>query len=134
MTETIWGARRPRPHWLVPVAVVGATVLFVLTSVVVSYNRLVSRRASADRSFADLDAQLQRRNDLIPNLVGAVKGALNQEQAVFGELARARANYAGASSPTDKFDASNQVSSALSRLLVIVENYPDLKSNQNIQD
>src|SRR5437763_17196249 len=109
MTATIWGGRRLRPRWLVPVAVVGATVLFVLISVVVSYTRLVSRRASADRSFADLDAQLQRRNDLIPNLVGAVKGALNQEQTVFGELARARASYAGASSVSQKFDASNQI-------------------------
>src|SRR5437588_8210917 len=95
---------------------------------------MVDKRGSVDRSFADLNAQLQRRNDLIPNLVNAVRGALNQEQAVFGELARARQNYAGARSTQDKFAASNQIDAGLSRLLVIVENYPQLRSNQNIQD
>jgi LemA protein len=123
-----------RPRWLVPVGIAVGLLVLIVLPMIASYNGMVNKQTAVDQSFADLDAQLQRRNDLIPNLVGAVKGALNQEQAVFGELARARASYAGAASPTDKFDASNQISSALSRLLVIVENYPDLKSNANIQD
>src|SRR5581483_572720 len=81
-----------------------------------------------------LDATLQRRHDLIPQLIGAVRGALGQEQKVFGDLAKARENYAGASTPTDKVAASNQEGAALSRLLVIVENYPQLQSIQAVQD
>ena len=133
MAENLWGERR-KPRWLVPGVIVGAVIVFVVIPVIVSYNGLVGRRASADRFFADLDVQLQRRNDLIPNLVGAVRGELNQEQAVFGELARARQSYAGASSPAQKFDASNQIDAGLWRLLVIVESYPQLRSSQNIQD
>jgi LemA protein len=127
-------APRPRPRWLVPAIVCGAIALLVVVPLVVSYNGLVSKQASVDQSFADLDAQLQRRNDLIPNLVAAVRGVLNQEQTVFGELARARASYAGASTPNQKFDASNQIDAGLGRLLVIVENYPQLRSSTNIQD
>jgi LemA protein len=123
-----------RPRWLIPVIVLGAIVLLVVLPLIGSYNGLVDKEESVDQSFADLDAQLQRRNDLIPNLVAAVRGALQQEQAVFGEIARARQNYAGASTPEDKFDASNELGSALGRLLVIVESYPQLQSNQNIQD
>ena len=123
-----------RPRWLIPLVIVGAVLLLLVLPLVGAYNGLVDKEESVDQSFADLDAQLQRRNDLIPNLVAAVRGALEQEQAVFGELARARQNYAGAGSPEETFEASNEVSSALGRLLVIVENYPQLQSNQNIQD
>ena len=123
-----------RPRWLVPVVVVAAILLLVVAPLIGTYNGLVDKDTAADQSFADLDTQLQRRNDLIPNLVAAVKGALNQEQAVFGEIARARANYAGASSPQAKSAADGQIEGALGRLLVIVEQYPQLKSNQNIQD
>lgn len=123
-----------RPRWLVPVAVVVGIVLLIVLPLVGTYNGLVDKDTAADQSFADLDSQLQRRNDLIPNLVGAVKGALNQEQAVFGEIARARANYAGASSPAAKSEANGQIEGALARLLVIVEQYPQLRSNENIKD
>ena len=122
-----------RPRWIVPAIIVGIVVILaiILGS---SYNGLVDKRGQVDRSFADLDAQLQRRNDLIPNLVNAVRGALGQEQAVFGEIARARQNYAGARTDQQKIDAANQVDGAIGRLLVIVENYPQLQSNQNIRD
>lgn len=123
-----------RPRWLIPVVILGAIVLLVVVPLVSTYNNLVGKEAQVDRSFADLDAQLQRRNDLIPNLVAAVRGALNQEQAVFGEIARARQNYAGARSIEDKAEADAQLESALARLLVIVEQYPQLRSNENIQD
>jgi LemA protein len=127
-------ARRARPGWLIPLVIVGALVLLVVLPLAGSYNSMVDREETVERSFADLDAQLQRRNDLIPNLVAAVRGALQQEQAVFGEIARARADLAGAETPEETFEASNEVSSALSRLLVIVEAYPQLQSNENVRD
>ena len=123
-----------RPRWLVPAIIVGAVLLVVVVWPITSYNGLVDKDTAVDNSFADLDSQLQRRNDLIPNLVASVKAALNQEQAVFGELARARQNYAGASSDEDKIDAADDISRGIGRLLVIVENYPQLRSNENIQD
>jgi LemA protein len=125
---------RPRPRWLVPGVVVGGLVLVLVIALVGSYNGLVDRESRVDQSFADLDAQLQRRNDLIPNLVAAVRAALNQEQVVFGELARARANYAGARTDEERLDAAAETDAALARLLVIVEAYPQLQSNQNIRD
>ena len=123
-----------RSKWIIPVAVLGGLLLLVVLPLMGSYNGLVDKEEGVDQSFADLDAQLQRRNDLIPNLVAAVQGALQQEQAVFGEIARARQNYAGAESNEERLEAANEVSGAIGRLLVIVESYPDLKSNQNIQD
>jgi LemA protein len=122
------------PRWLIPLVAVGVVVLVIVRPLVGTYNSLVQKDAAVDKAFADLDVQLQRRYDLVPNLVAAVKGALNQEQAVFGEIARARQNYAGARSPDEKVTAANQLEGAIGRLLVIVENYPQLKSNQNIQD
>jgi LemA protein len=123
-----------RPRWLIPVAIVVGVLVVIVLPLVGSYNGLVGRQAAVDQSFADLDAQLQRRNDLIPNLVSAVRGALNQEQAVFGELARARQAYAGARTPQDKLAAAGQVDSGIGRLLAIVESYPQLRSNENIRD
>jgi len=119
---------------VVPIAVVVGVILLIVIGFASSYNGLVSRRASVDQSFADLDAQLQRRNDLIPNIVNAVRAALKQEQAVFGEIARARQGYAGAQTVQQKAQASATIDSALARLLVIVENYPQLRSNENIRD
>lgn len=132
MTAALSSLRSRR--WFVPVAVLTGAFLVLVLPLIGSYNGIVDKEAAADQSFADLDAQLQRRNDLIPNLVGAVKGILNQEQAVFGELARARAAYSGARTPEEKFAASNQVESGLGRLLVIVENFPQLRSSENVRD
>jgi LemA protein len=131
-TASQW--RTSRPRWLVPLAVVVGVLLVIVLPVIASYNGLVDKESAVDNSFADLDAQLQRRNDLIPNLVNAVRGALNQEQAVFGELARARQAYAGARTPEAKFDASNQIETGIGRLLAIVENFPQLRSSENIRD
>jgi LemA protein len=127
-------SRPRRPRWLVPVIVVAAIVLLLVLPLIGSYNGMVDKDTAVDQSFADLDAQLQRRHDLLPNLVGAVRGALQQEQAVSGEIARARQHYAGANSPAETFKASNEESSALARLLVVVEAYPQLQSNTNIRD
>lgn len=123
-----------RPKWLIPVAVVVGIFVVLVLPIIGVYNGMVGQEAAVDQAFADLDTQLQRRNDLIPNLVSAVRGALNQEQAVFGEIARARTQYAGARTLEDKAEAAGQVESALARLLVIVEQYPQLRSNDNIRD
>ena len=123
-----------RPRWLVPVAVVGGIVLLFVLVLAGTYNGMVDRDTRVDQAFADLDSQLQRRNDLIPNLVNAVKAVLQQEQQVFGELARARANYAGARTPEQKIEAANQVDAGIGRLLAIFEAYPQLRSNENVRD
>jgi LemA protein len=80
-------------------------------------------------AWAEVDNLLQRRNDLIPNLVETVKGFAAQEQAVFGQIADARARLAGAKSPQERIAAGQAMDSALGRLLVVVENYPQLKSD-----
>ena len=127
-------ARSRRPGWLIPLAVIAAILLLIAIPVIGSYNGLVTKRNEVRQQFANVDVQLQRRNDLIPNLVNAAKAALGQEQQVFGEIADARTRYAGAQDNNEKIEASNQMSGALSRLLVIVEQYPQLQSNQNIRD
>jgi LemA protein len=94
-------------------------------------NTLVTKNEAVKAAWSQVDIALQRRADLIPNLVETVKGIAGQEQAVFGEIARARSALLSASTPADKIAANNQVSSALGRLLALSENYPQLKSNEN---
>jgi len=105
---------------------------FVLGSAFVSWrNQMAIKREAVNAAWAQVDVVLQRRADLIPNLVETVKGYAVQEQTVFGDIAAARAALVGAKTPADKIAANGQLDSALSRLLVIVENYPQLKSNEN---
>ena len=94
-------------------------------------NQMAIKREAVNAAWAQVDVVLQRRADLIPNLVETVKGYAAQEQKVFGDIAAARAALIGAKSPADKIAANGQLDSALSRLLVVVENYPQLKSNEN---
>jgi LemA protein len=94
-------------------------------------NQMAVKHVAIDAAWAQVDVVLQRRADLIPNLVETVKGYATQEQVVFGDIAKARAALIGAKTPTDKIAANGQLDSALSRLLVVVENYPQLKSNEN---
>jgi len=96
-----------------------------------NYNTFVSMDEAVKGSWAQVENQLQRRYDLIPNLVETVKGYAKQEKDVLIEVTNARAKVGGATSVPDKISANNELSSALSRLLVVVERYPDLKSNQN---
>ncbi len=96
-----------------------------------SYNRFVGQEEAIKTQWAQVENQLQRRNDLIPNLVETVKGYATQEQVVFKAIADSRAKLAGATTPEQKIEAANEQSSALARLLVIVENYPILKSNES---
>lgn len=94
-------------------------------------NQMAIKREAVNAAWAQVDVVLQRRADLIPNLVETVKGYAVQEQTVFGAIAAARAALIGAKTPSDKIAANGQLDSALGRLLVIVENYPQLKSNEN---
>ena len=96
-------------------------------------NQMVTKRESVNAAWAQVDVVLQRRADLIPNLVETVKGYAAQEVTVYGDIAKARSALIGASTPADKIAANGQLDSALSRLLVVVENYPQLKSNANFQ-
>ena len=94
-----------------------------------SYNRFVSQEEAIKTQWSQVENQLQRRNDLIPNLVEATKGFAQQERDVFQAIADSRAKLAGAGTPDAKMAAANEQSSALARLLVVVENYPTLKSD-----
>ena len=105
---------------------------FVLGSAYISRrNQMAVKREAVNAAWAQVDVVLQRRADLIPNLVQTVKGYAVQEQTVFGDIAAARAAMMGAKTPADKIAANGQLDSALSRLMVIVENYPQVKSNEN---
>ena len=94
-----------------------------------SYNRFTTNEEAIKAQWGQVENQLQRRNDLIPNLVETVKGYAAHEKEVFQAVADARARLAGATTPVEKIEAANQASSALSRLLVVVENYPQLKAD-----
>lgn len=100
-------------------------------SMVGDRNSMVTERNEIDARWAQVDNDMKRRADLIPNLVETVKGYAKQEQSVIGEIADARSALMGARSRPDEINANNQLSGALGRLLVIQERYPDLKSNEN---
>ncbi len=108
-------------------------ILGVIGWLVGFYNGLVKMEKAIEGQWAQVENQYQRRFDLIPNLVNSVKGMMKQEQEVFGKIAEARTHYAGARTLEEKVGAANQVESALARLLVIMENYPQLKSAENVQ-
>ena len=115
-------------------AVVGLLALIGLIiggAYVSSRNEMVRKNEAIKQAWAQVDVVLQRRADLIPNLVATVKGYAQQEVKVFGDIANARAALLSARTPADKIAANGQLDGALGRLLAIVENYPNLKSNQN---
>jgi LemA protein len=117
---------------LIIAGVVALIVIFGLYSFLKgNYNNFVTLDEAVKASWAQAENQLQRRYDLIPNLVETVKGYAKQEKDVLVEVTNARAKVGGAASVPEKISANNELSSALSRLLVVVERYPDLKSNQN---
>ncbi len=115
-------------------AVLGVLFLSLLGWFVGGYNGMVTQRNKVDQVGAQLDSAYQRRFDLVPNLVESVKGSQLQEQKVFGDIAAARTQYGGAKTTEDRLAAAGQYESALSRLLVVMENYPQLASNQNVQN
>jgi len=114
--------------------VLGVLLLIVLVvggSLMGTRNQLVTLRESVNGAWAQVDVDLQRRADLIPNLVETVKGYAKQEQEVFGAIANARAGLLNARNPQERIQANQQLDSAIGRLLVVVENYPQLRSNEN---
>jgi LemA protein len=116
--------------WIIPVGIILVLVVWGVST----YNRLVSQNVAIDAQWAQVENQFQRRFDLIPNLVNTVKGIAAQEQEVFGAIADARTRYSGATTPDERAKAAGQVESALGRLLVITENYPQLQSSQAFRD
>lgn len=113
---------------LIVLAVVAVILVVVGVGI---YNGLVSGEAAVDNAFANIDVQLQRRNDLIPNLVATVQGYAAHEQEVIDSVTEARARMMSATTPDEKIAADGELSSALSRLLAISEAYPELKANEN---
>jgi LemA protein len=105
--------------------------LFAFGQYVGVRNTLVTKNEAVKAAWSQVDIVLQRRADLIPNLVETVKGYAGQEQKVFGDIAAARSRLLSAGTPTDKIAANQQLDGAIGRLLLIVENYPQLKSNEN---
>src|SRR5271166_3115455 len=116
---------------IVVVVVIGLIALFVFGQYVGVRNTLVTKNEAVKAAWSQVDIVLQRRADLIPNLVETVKGYAQQEQTVFGDIAKARSALLSAGNPSDKIAANQQLDGALGRLLLIVENYPQLKSNEN---
>lgn len=117
--------------FLVVLAVLLVIALILGSSFIGRRNQMAIKREAVNAAWAQVDVVLQRRADLIPNLVETVKGFAAQEQTVFGDIAKARSALLGAHSPAEKIAANGQLDSALGRLLVVVENYPQLKSNEN---
>jgi LemA protein len=115
---------------------IGILIVLIIVLIFVSWyvrsrNNLITLDENINAGWAEIDNQLQRRSDLIPNLVATVKGFAAQEQEIFSDIANARAKLAGAGTVAETAEGDNEMRGALSRLLVVVENYPDLKSNQN---
>jgi LemA protein len=116
----------------VPILIVLVIVALIFGGMYISRrNQMVVKSQAVTAAWSQVDVVLQRRADLIPNLVETVKGIAAQEQTVFGDIAKARSQLLNAQAPTDRIAANGQLDSALGRLLAIAENYPQLKSNEN---
>ncbi len=116
---------------IVVVVIIGVIGFAFFGSYVSTRNTLVTKNEAVKSAWSQVDIVLQRRADLIPNLVETVKGYAQQEQTVFGDIAKARSALLSAGTPQQKIAANGQLDGALGRLLLIVENYPQLKSNEN---
>lgn len=113
------------------VVAIGLVLLLVFGSYVSSKNQMVAKDNDVKAAYSDIDTTLQRRADLIPNLVETVKGYAKHEETVFADIANARAGLLNAHTPEGKFQANGQLDGAIGRLLALSESYPDLKANQN---
>lgn len=119
-----------KKSWIIVLVVVVVLAIYGIST----YNSLVSHNEQVDAQWAKVETQYQRRFDLIPNLVNSVKGILTQEKTIFTQIAEARTRYSKASNANEKAVAASEVESALSQLLVIMENYPQLNSSANVAD
>lgn len=113
--------------WIIPIIIIAVVGLFVM----ILYNSLVSLRNRVKNSWAQIDVQLKRRNDLIPNLVNTVKGYMKHEKSVLENITKARSAVMTARDVKEKADASNALSNTLKSLFAVSENYPNLQANQN---
>jgi LemA protein len=120
---------RNKTKWIV----IGIIVLILVINIISGYNRLVNLNEDVENKLSQVDNQLQRRNDLIPNLVETVKGFAAQEKEVLKNVTDARTKLSGASTLEEKAEGDAELTNALSRLLVVVENYPELKSDANFR-
>lgn len=126
-------AKKLSTGWIVGIVIIAVLVIIVL-SVVGVYNSLVRAEVNVDNAWAQVQTAYQRRADLIPNLVETVKGARDFEQETLIAITQARSAWTSAKTAEEQVAAANQMESALSRLLVVVENYPQLKATQAFQD
>ena len=110
-----------------------AIIAIIAIMAIAGYNGMISKREAVDSALSDLDVMLQRRADLIPNLVSTVKGYTNHENEVIDKITEARAKLTNANSVEEKSEANNELSNSLKALMVVVENYPDLKSSENFK-
>ena len=111
--------------------VIGVVVVLLGSILIGSYNKMVTGKENVTTSYSNLDVMLERRADLIPNLVSTVKGYTSHENEVIDKITKARENLVNASNIDDKAKANDELTSSLNALLVVVENYPDLKSSAN---
>ncbi|MFP4180812.1 MAG: LemA family protein [Spirochaetaceae bacterium] len=119
---------------IIALAVAVILIFSLISWFVGTRNNLVGMDEEINAAWAEIDNQLQRRSDLIPNLVNTVKGFAEQEEEIFTHIADARAKLSGADSVNETAEGYNELQGALSRLLVVVEDYPQLKSNENFQE
>ena len=113
--------------------IIGIIVVLVI-AVIAIYNGLVSARQKVENAWSQIDVQLQRRFDLIPNLVESVKGYMEHEKTVLAQVTSLRSSWANANSVAEKATLDNQLSDALKTIMAVAENYPDLKANQNFSE
>jgi LemA protein len=116
---------------LIALGIVLAIIVVVVLFVIAIYNALVRLRNQVDNAWSQIDVQLKRRHDLIPNLVETAKGYMKHERETFEAITQARAAAMGAKNVTEASKAEGQLADALSKFMLVVENYPDLKANQN---
>ncbi|MDF2065123.1 LemA family protein [Bacillus sp. Cr_A10] len=116
-----------------PIVIIVVIIALFAAILIPSYNGFVNGEEDVNKAYAQIENQLQRRMDLIPNLVNTVKGFAAHEEEVLGNIADARSRLAGANTPEEQAEANNELSGALSRLLVVVENYPELKADANFR-
>lgn len=113
--------------------VIVALIVILATSIVSSYNGIVTMKENVDKKYADINVQLERRLSLIPNLVSTVKGYASHEEEIIQSISDARSKLSAARTTSEKAEANEELTSALNNLMVIVENYPDLKANENFK-
>ena len=116
------------------IGIIIAIIIILVIAIIGMYNSLVQARIKVDNAWSQIDVQLQRRFDLIPNFVETVKGYMENESATFEKIAQLRTSWAGTQNVAEKAELDNELSTALKTIMAVSENYPDLKANQNFSE